>query len=456
MREVRVRSGMVLAAHVALLSAALGIGSVATASDEWSPLGVVIALLIFAVGSDMLAFRVRGLQLSGSFAAIILAAVLLGPGPAMVTGLVPILVSSARTRPSIHVFASNLAVYSTFPLVAAMLVRAFGLEHQNDLALAGLALFVFMFASCLNFVLVYLFWWASKGWNWRAGFRDVYWPVVPAQLGIGIVTIAIVYANRYVGPRAVILFAPTILVFQWLLRTAIAAHERGEQLEERNRALAALQFGLISTTMKTLALRDHMTARHSAAVARYAREMAKELGLSTEEQELFHTAGLFHDIGKFIFPDSILFAGKGGLTDQEYAIVRRHPEVGADLIAEIEGYGPVAKIVRHHHERIDGRGYPFGLKDGEIPLGSKIIAVADVYDVLTARDTYRQPVSSADAFAELRRSAGTQLDVELVEIFIGLVTRRGVVFSHSSADDFEAELALERRVSDYAAPRLVA
>jgi putative nucleotidyltransferase with HDIG domain len=240
------------------------------------------------------------------------------------------------------------------------------------------------------------------------------------------------------------------------LRTAIAAHERGAQLEERNRALAALQFGLISTTMKTLALRDHMTARHSAAVARYAREMAKELGLSTEEQELFHTAGLFHDIGKFIFPDSILFAGKGGLTDQEYAIVRRHPEVGADLIAEIEGYGPVAKIVRHHHERIDGRGYPFGLRDEEIPLGSKIIAVADVYDVLTARDTYRQPVSSADAFAELRRSAGTQLDVELVEIFIGLVTRRGVVFSHSSADDFEAELALERRVNDYAAPRLVA
>jgi putative nucleotidyltransferase with HDIG domain len=451
-----VRSGTVLAAHVALLTAALTVGVLASSADQWAPTGVFVALLIFAVGSDLLAFSVGGLQLSGSFAAIILAAVLLGPGPAMVTGLVPILVSSAVSRPSLQVLASNLAVYSTFPLVAALLVRGLELDHQDDIAFAGLALLVFMLASCLNFVLIYAFRWASQGWTWWTGFRDLYVPAIPAHLGIGMVTVAIVYAERYVGPRAIILFAPTILVFQWLLRTAIAAHERGAQLEERNRALAALQFGLISTTMKTLALRDHMTARHSAAVARYAREMAKELGLSTEEQELFHTAGLFHDIGKFIFPDSILFAGKGGLTDQEYAIVRRHPEVGADLIAEIEGYGPVAKIVRHHHERIDGRGYPFGLRDEEIPLGSKIIAVADVYDVLTARDTYRQPVSSADAFAELRRSAGTQLDVELVEIFIGLVTRRGVVFSHSSADDFEAELALERRVNDYAAPRLVA
>jgi putative nucleotidyltransferase with HDIG domain len=244
-------------------------------------------------------------------------------------------------------------------------------------------------------------------------------------------------------------------VFQYMLRTALQALERGEQLEERNQQLAALQFGLISTTMKTLALRDRMTARHSAAVARYTREMAVALGLPPEEQELLHTAGLFHDIGKFIFPDSILFAATG-LTEEQFAIVRRHPEVGADLIAEIDGYGPVAKIVRHHHERIDGRGYPFGLIGEEIPLGSKLIAIADVYDVITARDTYRKPVSTTEAFEELRRSSGTQLDGDLVEMFIELVSRRGLMFSHSSADDFEAELGLERRVSDYAAPRVAA
>jgi putative nucleotidyltransferase with HDIG domain len=258
--------------------------------------------------------------------------------------------------------------------------------------------------------------------------------------------------NVRVGPGATVLAGIVVLLFQWMLRTALQAFERGQELEERNRQLSALQFGLISTTMKTLNLRDHMTARHSAAVARYAREMARELGLSTAEQELFHTAGLFHDIGKFIFPDSILLADTR-LTDEQYAIVRRHPEVGAELIAEIEGYGPVAEIVRSHHERIDGRGYPDGLAGDDIPLGARVLAVADVYDVITARDTYRSPVSTGDAIAELRRVAGTQLDGALVELFVDLVTNRGLAFRHSTEADFEAELSLERRVSDYAEPR---
>jgi putative nucleotidyltransferase with HDIG domain len=260
---------------------------------------------------------------------------------------------------------------------------------------------------------------------------------------------------RQAGSVSVLLMAVVILVFQWLLRTALAAHERGEQVAERNEQLAALQVGLISTMLKTLSLRDHMTARHSAAVARYSRAMAEALGLSEREQDLIHTAALFHDIGKFIFPDSILLTDKR-LTDEEYEIVKRHPEVGAEVIAEIEGYGPVAEVVRNHHERIDGRGYPDGLAGDTIPLGSRIIAVADVYDVITARDTYRTPVTVGEAIAELRRSAGSQLDAFLVEVFIDLVERKGVAFRHSTAADFEAELSLERRVREYAAPKIAA
>jgi putative nucleotidyltransferase with HDIG domain len=243
------------------------------------------------------------------------------------------------------------------------------------------------------------------------------------------------------------------LMFQYLMRMAMSAAARKEEVEERNEQLAALQVGLISTTLKTLSLRDHMTARHSAAVARYSREIARELGCDEREVDLIHTAALFHDIGKFIFPDSILLTDRR-LTEEEYEIVKRHPEVGAELIGQIEGYGPVAEIVRSHHERMDGRGYPDQLPPDQIPLGSRIISVADVYDVITARDTYRTPVTMAEAFAELRRSAGTQLDPHLVEVFIELVEQRGVAFRHSTAADFEAELALDRRVRDYAAPRL--
>ena len=161
--------------------------------------------------------------------------------------------------------------------------------------------------------------------------------------------------------------------------------------------------------MQTLSMRDAMTARHSAAVARYAREVARLLGMDEREQDLIHTAALLHDIGKFIFPDSILFADRK-LTDEEWEIVKLHPEQGAKLVRRIEGYGPVADIIIGHHERVDGKGYPHGIAGDEIPLGSRIISVADTYDVMTSRDSYRRPVSSEAAIVELRRVAGSQLD----------------------------------------------
>ena len=154
-----------------------------------------------------------------------------------------------------------------------------------------------------------------------------------------------------------------------------------------------------------------MTARHSAAVARYSREIARELGLSDREQDVVHTAALLHDIGKFIFPDSILFADRK-LSPEDLEIVRRHPEQGARLVARIDGYGPVAEIILAHHERIDGNGYPNGLVGEQIPLAARIISVADTYDVMTSRDSYRRPVSSREAIEELRRVSDKQLDAE--------------------------------------------
>src|SRR4029079_13301403 len=132
--------------------------------------------------------------------------------------------------------------------------------------------------------------------------------------------------------------------------------------------LASLQVGLLSTVMQTLSMRDAMTARHSAAVARYAREVARLLGLSEREQELIHTAALLHDIGKFIFPDSILFADRE-LTDDECNTVKIHPEQGTRLVRRIEGYGPVADIIFAHHERVDGNGY-YKMAVDDIPIGS--------------------------------------------------------------------------------------
>ena len=198
-----------------------------------------------------------------------------------------------------------------------------------------------------------------------------------------------------------------------------------------------------------------MTARHSAAVARYARAMAEAHGCSKAEQELVHTAGLLHDIGKFIFPDRILLANSK-LTDDDWEIVKRHPAQGAKLVQRLDGYGAVADVILAHHERIDGRGYPNGIAGDDIPLLSRMISIADTYDVMTARDSYRDPVSRAEAIAELRRVSGAQLDGELVEIFIGLLAERELSFQHTTDSDFDAELDFERRVQDFAQPPVAA
>ena len=208
---------------------------------------------------------------------------------------------------------------------------------------------------------------------------------------------------------------------------------------------------MLSAMLRTLDLRDQMTARHSAAVARYSRAIAQRAGYSRREEELVHIAALLHDIGKFILPDRILKANVP-LTDEDWMLIKRHPQQGARVVSSLDGYGPVAEIILAHHERIDGKGYPRGLAGDDIPELARIISVADTYDVMTARDSYRTPMSSYDAIVELRRVAGKQLDARFVEVFIELLEGKDVSFQHGEAADFEKELALESRIAETASP----
>jgi putative nucleotidyltransferase with HDIG domain len=236
-----------------------------------------------------------------------------------------------------------------------------------------------------------------------------------------------------------------------VLGQLLVSQDRAEELERRTRQLASLQVGLLSALLHTLDLRDRMTARHSAAVARYSKEIARAAGLSVEDQDLVHTAGLLHDVGKFIFPDRLL-KGDTELTEEDWNVIRMHPYQGAKIVSQIEGYGPVGEIILAHHERLDGKGYPRHLTGDEIPTLARIISVADVYDVMTARDSYRTPISSFEAIRELRRVAGTQLDPALVEVFIHVLAGKDVRYRHGEDADFDAELALDKRVHEYATP----
>jgi putative nucleotidyltransferase with HDIG domain len=448
---------ILVAAQLGLLAGSVAVAAALSDARDWDPPVLFLLLAGLAVVSQTFRLRAKTFNISAAFLSIVLAMILMGPAPAVAIGVITMLVDTLpRRAPWRHVLA-NLSTYAAFPLLGAVLFEAMGgASLTRDMPLYVICvLALFIVTNVLNFLLIGIDIAVVDGQNLWSGFRHVYLPVLPVEFATGLLTagVALAYGHRNVS--AVGLIAVVGLVFQYLLRTALSSMEHKEQLEGRTRQLAALQVGLLGTVLQTLSLRDKITARHSAAVARYAREIARELGLDERAQDVVHTAGLLHDIGKFIFPDSILFA-ETRLTPEQMDIVRRHPEQGAKLVKRIEGYGPVAEIILAHHERIDGGGYPNGLLGEAIPLAARIISVADTYDVMTARDSYRRPVPPSEAVAELRRVSGAQLDGRVVEAFVAVLEHRGVSFRHADDADFERELNLERRVRDYAAPRAAA
>jgi putative nucleotidyltransferase with HDIG domain len=441
-----------------ILCGALVAACFANRDEDWTPLSLLGLLFVLATASEVMNVEVRGLRLSGSFLSIVLAMALLGPAPAVALGVASVIVDSALTRRSIDRTLVNLATFATYSLVGGLaivwLAGDFDPVHDDALAFAAVVFAVFMASNVLNFVMVAI----ATRYAYGVGTRDLlrsFGTAVPSEFATGLLTASVAFTYGHLGMASVALAAVILFVFLYILQTSVQADHRGEQLTQRTRELAALQMGLLSTVLQTLSMRDAMTARHSAAVARYSREVAGMLGLDEREQDLIHTAALLHDIGKFILPDSVLFANRK-LTDDEWELIKLHPEQGAKLVERIEGYGPIAKIVLHHHERFSGGGYPVGFSGEAIPLGSRIISAADTYDVMTSRDSYRRPVSSEAALAELRRVAGTQLDPQVVEVFERMILERRVEFSHTDEADFESELAFEKRVADYARPRAVA
>lgn len=179
-------------------------------------------------------------------------------------------------------------------------------------------------------------------------------------------------------------------------------------------------FGVLDGLVTAVDNKDHYTRQHSEGVTEYALAIAGALGLSEESCRTLRIAGLLHDVGKIGVPDSIL-RKPGKLDDQERGVVQQHAQLGEMIIKEVPNIADVLAAVGSHHERFDGHGYPRGLQDGEIPLLGRILAVADAYSAMTTDRPYRKRLSEEDAEAELRRVAGSQLDPELVNLFLNQV-----------------------------------
>jgi putative nucleotidyltransferase with HDIG domain len=397
------------------------------------------ALLSAAVLCGVVATPVDGLaSVSPSFIVIMLAAAFLGPASAALCAVISELTIAVRLRTPAARVGFNIFVLAGPALVAANVIRAARPAHSGTasfylvVSLAGVVLIA------LNFFLASLYFRVFRRESHLT--LKVLWRYTPSLLLTIVLAVAGAAIYVKVGLSGIAFALAALFTFSYMAHLLEQSRQRAEQY-------VSLSWGVLAGLMRSIDVRDQRAARHAAAVARFARDMAQQLGMSEREQELAHTAGLLHDIGHFALSDRVHERDRT-LTDEDWMAIQRHPELGADMLKDLGLYGPVAEIVLTHHERIDGRGYPNSLMGEEIPEIAKLIAVAEVYDTLTAQDTYRTRVSSFEALTELRRVAGTQLDKRYVEVLASLLTGEGVEYRHADAADFDSELDMERRIKE--------
>jgi putative nucleotidyltransferase with HDIG domain len=252
--------------------------------------------------------------------------------------------------------------------------------------------------------------------RWTEAARDLL-PVIAASIPFyGPVVAVLAFAYRDVSPWTLpLFFAPALAAQRWFLMYQ-EQRRLSDDLQDLNDQLKAANLSFAKGLIATLDARDRYTAGHSAAVAIYARDIAGRMGLDQDQQDLAHLCGLVHDIGKIGLPAGIL-EKPGALTLEERREMQRHSEIGESILANVDTYSEIASIVRHHHERVDGQGYPDKLEGFDIPLLSRIIAVADAYNAMTSDRPYRDAMPSRVARLRLAQAVETQFDTTVVAAF---------------------------------------
>jgi putative nucleotidyltransferase with HDIG domain len=204
--------------------------------------------------------------------------------------------------------------------------------------------------------------------------------------------------------------------------------------------LRSLFYNTVETLVRTIQAKDQYTSGHSTRVSRYALLIAEKLDLTTKEKHQLYLASMLHDIGKIGVPDELLHR-PGKLSEEEMERVRNHVQLGASMIEMLGEMHPIVPLIRHHHESWDGTGYPDGMKGEEIPLISRIISVADMYDAMTSDRPYRSRRTHADAVEEIKNTTGSKLDPRVAEAFLQVL--KEIAPSHGSQSDADSTLVIQ-------------
>jgi putative nucleotidyltransferase with HDIG domain len=243
------------------------------------------------------------------------------------------------------------------------------------------------------------------------------------------------YSYVVISPWSVALFAVPALAAQRLLLLYRKQRDTADALGLANERLASANLSFATALVATLDARDRYTAGHSAAVAIYARDIARRMGLSAHEQHLAHVCGLVHDVGKIGLSPGLL-EKIGALSLEERRQMEQHSVIGERILRKVDDYGEIAKIVRHHHERVDGNGYPDALVGSEIPLLARIIAVADAYNAMTSDRPYRDAMPSRVARLRLAQAVESQFDTSVVAAFEAILASSDEAYRTGIRHDF--------------------
>jgi membrane protein implicated in regulation of membrane protease activity len=215
-----------------------------------------------------------------------------------------------------------------------------------------------------------------------------------------------------------IVILPLLIVSVLSLISLIILHRFLSHLETVKKAYDHRLEGIVKAVIQTLEMKDPYTRGHSERVAEYALRLAKATGkFNKEELRYFYFACLLHDVGKIQIPDAIL-TKPGKLTKEEFELVKQHPVIGAKAVKDVDGIANNIGVILHHHERFDGKGYPHGLKEKEIPFLARITSIADAFDAMTSSRAYRDALPIEVAYNRVLEGKGTQFDPELVDLFI--------------------------------------
>lgn len=256
-------------------------------------------------------------------------------------------------------------------------------------------------------------------------FAGIIWGPFSA-LGVGMVAAldALVPVPTVAGGSWLVqaaLFIGFSLASAWVLQTRSQSNPGTRLRSAEVRSSSIGRERILESLARTVEVRDHHTQGHCRRVAKNALVLGQELDLGVDELDVLYWAALLHDIGKIAVPEYILLKN-GRLTEDEFAEIRRHPAYGADLLASVSPtFRPIADVVRAHHERWDGLGYPLGYRELEIPRLARIIAIVDVFEALTSMRPYRSPMPLGQALSYVRNGAGTQFDPGIVPVFEALV-----------------------------------